>query len=79
VQTLTEIGMAPQLGAGRPSYAEARRQLEDAIVPFHEQIAERGGGGKLLRRIIYRCRASLAGQYGKKLAAIWWSLRAKFA
>jgi hypothetical protein len=75
VQTLAQIEIAPQLGAGKPSYAEARSRLEDAIIPFREQIA----GAKLLRRIIYRCLASLAGQYGKKLAALWWSLRAKLA
>src|SRR5205085_93552 len=65
VRTLAEIEIAPALGGAKPSYAEARGRLQDAIIPFREQIA----GAKLLRRIVFRCLARLAGQYGHRLAA----------
>ncbi len=79
VRALAEIEIAPYHEGGKPSYAEARGRLDDAIIPFREQIATLSSSGKLLRRIVYRCLATLAAQYGKKLAALWWSIRAKLA
>jgi hypothetical protein len=75
VRSLADLQLAVSGGSAKLNYAAARILLRDAIIPFQEQIAR----SKLLRRIVYRCLASLARQYGQKLVALWWGLRAKLA